>query len=202
VAGRDAEVLIIGELRLFMDISNYFWDGFRHAVFGGCFALVFNQLSRQHFRKPEYLVGLVVGSSALFFLPSHITRHSSLIDWFYQFLHYPLPDWDILLLGIDWHRFFVTHSLIIPGVLLVMFLHKPAAYRFGVGLCIGLSSHLVWDALTCSLYTPVVFLNNLLEIRGYWAKGWLILNGLVLFGFTWFVTAKIRITDERNQHNL
>jgi len=180
-------------LRLFMDMSNYFWDGFQHAVFGGCVAFIFNLVSHtSEIRKREYLVGLVVSSSALFFLPSHITSTRSIIDWFYQFLHYPLADWDILLFGIDWHRFFVTHSLMIPVLLLVLVLHKPGGYyRFCVGLCIGMSSHLVWDALTCSMFTPIVFLNNVIEIRGYLAKGWLLVNGMLLFLFAWFVTQKV-----------
>lgn len=185
-----------------MILSTYFWDGFRHAVAGGCFALLFYKISNiNYFRKGEYLLGLLVSSSALFFLPAHITRSRSTIDWFYQFLHYPLADWDILFLGIRWHRFFLTHSLIIPAIVLVIFLHKPVGYCFGLGLCIGLSSHLVWDALTCSLYTPIVFVNNLVMIRGYAAKGWLMVNGVLLFGFVWFVTRKIHTADEQKEHH-
>jgi hypothetical protein len=184
-----------------MVLSTYFWDGFRHALAGGVFAFVFNKVSHtNYFRNFEYLLGLVMSSSALFFLPTHITRSRSIIDWFYQFLHYPLADWDILFLGISWHRFFLTHSLIIPAIVLVIVLHKPAGYRFGLGLCIGLSSHLVWDALTCSLYTPIVFINNLVEIRGYVAKGWLIVNGILLFIFVWFVIRKIQPPSEHKDH--
>jgi len=171
-----------------MEAQDYFWNGFQHFVFGGFIAFIFNLVSHtQELRKREYLVGLVVSSSALFFLPAHITNGRSTIDWLYQFLHYPLADWDILLFGIDWHRFFVTHSLIIPVCVVLLWLHKPVGYHLGIGLSVGCSSHLIWDALTCSWYTPIVFINNLLEIRGYWGKGWLLVNGILLIGFAWFV---------------
>lgn len=180
-----------------MGLSKYFWNGVQHALAGGAFAFVFYKISNtDYFKKWDYLLGLVMSSSALFFLPSHIGNSRSFIDRVYQFFHYPLADWDILLLSIKWHRFFVIHSLIIPVIIVILFLHKPAGYRLGMGICVGLSSHLVWDAITCSLYTPIVFLNNLLEIRGYMAKGWLIVNGVILFGFAWFVVRRIRPVDD------
>ena len=193
-----------------MVFSTYFWNGFQHALVGGGFALLFYRFNKTNdFKRWEYLSGLIMSSSALFFLPAHIGNYRSFIDRLYQFLHYPLADWDILLFSIDWHRFFVTHSLIIPVIVLVAFLHKPIGYRLGLGLCIGHSSHLVWDAITCSMYTPIVFLNDVIEIRGYWAKGWLILNGTILFGFAWFVTQKIQHTENfdrggtaHNAHNM
>ena len=105
----------------------------------------------------------------------------------YQYLHYPLSDWDILILGMGWHRFFITHSLIIPIVLMLFFLQNRKLYLWILGLCVGLSSHLVWDAITCSMRTPVVFIANILEIRGYLAKGWLIINCLLLFSFAFYI---------------
>ncbi|MBD3307164.1 hypothetical protein GF339_12105 [candidate division KSB3 bacterium] len=174
-----------------MALSSYFWNGLQHAVFGGCLALLFQKISHAPYvKKPEFLVGLIASSSALFFLPTHIAHPRSPLDWFYQFLHYPLSDWDILLLSLDWHRFFLTHSLLIPAILLIMLLHKPSGYRLGMGVAVGLSSHLIWDALTCSLRTPVVFITHWLEIRGYWGKGWLLINGMLLFWFAWFLHRK------------
>jgi hypothetical protein len=180
-----------------MVLSSYFWNGFEHAVAGGGFALLFHYITKTNDHKQwDYWLALLMSSSAFFFLPTHIGRYGSLLDRLYQFTHYPLADWDILILSIDWHRFIVTHSLLIPLVVLVAFLHQPTGFRVGLGLCIGHSSHLVWDAITCSLRTPVVFLNNMLEIRGYPAKGWLLLNGILLFGFALFVVRRVMHTSE------
>lgn len=179
-----------------MELPRYFWNGFQHALLGLGFAFIFHTIVRKnYFMKSAYLFGLIMSSSALFFLPGHIGRYGSLLDRLYQFSHYPLSDWDILFLGMDWHRFFITHSMLIPAVLLIMFLHKPTGYTLGLGLSVGLSSHLVWDAISCSMYTPVVFLNDLFEIRGYWGKGWLMLNGMLLFGLACFIHRKFQETD-------
>lgn len=180
-----------------MAISSYFWDGFEHALAGGGFALLFYYIARSgHHKHWAYWLALTMSSSAFFFLPAHIGRYGSFLDRLYQFTHYPLADWDILLLSIDWHRFFITHSLLIPLLALIAFLHQPLGSRVGFGLCVGQGSHLVWDAITCSLRTPVVFLNNVLEIRGYPAKGWLLINGILLFGFAVFVAQKVLRTSE------
>jgi hypothetical protein len=171
-----------------MGAFSYFDNGLQHAIIGACFGWFFYRASHiNYFKKWEYLLALLMSSSAFFFVPGHIGRYGSLLDRVYQFLHYPLADWDILLFGMDWHRFFITHSLILPAIVLIVFLHKPIGYWVGLGLCVGQSSHLMWDALTCSLRTAVVFINNIFEIRGYWGKGWLLLNGLVLLGLAWFV---------------
>jgi hypothetical protein len=175
-----------------MEIAAYVWNGLQHALFGVCLAVLFHQMvSTRYLFKGDYWVGLIMSSSALFFLPAHLTRSRTLIDWLYQFLHYPLADWDILLLGIRWHRFFITHALFIPALFLLFWLHAPERYyRFAAGLSVGMSSHLIWDALTCSRYTPIIFLRQVLEIRGYLAKGWLLAHGLLLFLLVWFVTVK------------
>lgn len=174
-----------------MAISAYFGNGFEHALAGGGFALLFYHITKSGYHKHwDYWLALAMSSSALFFVPAHIGRYGFWLDRLYQFTHYPLADWDILILGIEWHRFFITHSLLIPLLALVVFLHQPVGYRVGLGLCVGQSSHLVWDAITCSLRTPVIFVNSLLEIRGYPAKGWLLVNGILLFALAVFVARK------------
>ncbi len=179
-----------------MASSAYFVNGLQHFVAGGFWALLFQQVSgTAYLKKTSYLTALVVSSSALFFLPAHIGRYGSLADQLYQFLHYPLADWDILLFGMPWHRLFLTHSLIIPALVLIFGLRHAVGHPVGMGLSIGMSSHLVWDALTCSLYTPIVFIDQSVEMRGYPAKGWLILHGLLLFAFAWHVSRKIKPAD-------
>lgn len=174
-----------------MTLSAYFWDGFRHAAAGGACAAGVYYFTRSDLHKRwTYWIALIMSSSAFFFLPAHVGRYGSLPDRLYQFLHYPLADWDILALSIQWHRFFVTHSLLIPLLALIVALHHPAGRSLALGLCVGHSSHLAWDAITCSLRTPIVFWNNALEIRGYPAKGWLLVHGLLLFVFAVFVARK------------
>jgi hypothetical protein len=123
-----------------------------------------------------------MGSSALFFLPPHINYYFRPVSQrLWLFLRYPLPDWDILILGMPWHRYFIFHSLILPLILFWQFTLKKSSISFVTGLFLGISSHLVWDALSCSMITPVVFYSKAFEITGYWAKSWLILNGIFLF---------------------
>jgi len=172
-----------------MESSSYFNNGLQHAVFGALFVLGFHLMGKkQYARRLDYLAAAVVSSSAIFFLPGHIGRYGSCLDRLYQFLHYPLADWDILLFGISWHRFFVTHSLALPALLLILLLRHPVGHSVGMGLSVGMSSHLIWDALTCSMRTPVVFIDNVIEIRGYDAKGWLMLHGVLLLALAWHVS--------------
>lgn len=171
-----------------MELSSYFWDGFRHFCFGILFVLIFNRMSNQnHVRNLGFVIGLIIGSSALFFLPLHISSYGSTLDRLYQFLHYPLPDWDILLLGINWHRFFLTHSFVIPVILAIIFLQTSRVFYLILGICIGVSSHLIWDGLTCSMKTPIVFISTVVEMKGSLAKGWLISHGIFLLGFALYI---------------
>ena len=59
---------------------------------------------------------------------------------------------------------------------------------FFQGFTIGLSSHLLWDGVSCSYLTPVVFFPSLFAIYGVWAKTWLIGNGIIAF----LITGKFR----------
>lgn len=167
-------------------MSNYFWNGLEHFIVAIIFAFIYDKLTDgKNLKKVSFLVGLIVSSSAFFFLPLHISNYGSFIDKVYQYLHYPVSDLDILLLGMSWHRFFISHSLLI--FLLIVFLIKkpdPVYLPVIIGLGIGLSSHLVWDGISCSMKTPVVFIASFLQFRGYWAKGWLLLNGIILFLIT------------------
>lgn len=163
--------------------SGYFWKGFQHAVFGVlCTGLFYQLCPTLPYKNIVFWLGITVSSSALFFLPSHIRKPGSFIDWLYQFLHYPLPDWDILIFNMSWHRFFVTHSALFPMLLLVN--KKITVQPFEplvIGIVIGLASHLLWDGITGGLSTPIVFIPYLFSIAKYWAKIWLIANGLLLF---------------------
>ena len=124
------------------------------------------------------MIGLLVGSSALFFLPAKLPVLSRAGNYYYQFLHYPVSDWDILLLGGRWHRFFLTHSVFIPLFLSPTARDRRAALLL-LGLTLGVASHLAWDAYT-SPNPLVVFYPHYLFMRGIVAKIWLGLNTLAL----------------------
>src|ERR1051325_9910755 len=101
-------------------LPSYFWNGCQHFLFAlGCTFALRNLLGVNFLKSVPFLLALILGSSALFFLPTHIAAHSSWLDYLYQFSHYPLPDWDILLIGMRWHRFFLSRSLIVPLLLLL-----------------------------------------------------------------------------------
>ncbi len=81
-------------------------------------------------RQPLFTLFLMVSSSAFFFVPDFLAKHGAM-----KFLHYPLPDWDVLLLAyLAWREpQFYAHYLALTPV--------------AVGLCVGISSHLFWDCV-------------------------------------------------------
>ena len=60
-------------------------------------------------RQAEFTVPLLIASSAFFFIPDGFAKKGPL-----KFLHYPLPDWDVLFLGPASHRHWFTHSPLLP----------------------------------------------------------------------------------------
>jgi hypothetical protein len=157
----------------------YFWDGFCHFLVCALFVFVFIKArgGRENLTW-EMLVGLIIGSSSLFFLPNKLPFLSRSENYYYQFWHYPISDWDILLLGGPWHRFFITHSAIIPTFLL----YGPGNRRFALiclGLTIGISSHLAWDAYS-SANPLIVFYPKVFYFKGFAAELWLYVNTAAL----------------------
>lgn len=188
-------------------MNPYFWNGLQHALAGLACAWGFFVLagkppvgtsagasppaapegqttSQAEWSLPlvSFWLALLMGSSALFFLPSHIDRPGTWADWLWQFAHYPVPDWDILWLGMPWHRWFLTHSALIPFVVVGLTFEHPFWRAVGYGLAVGIASHLAWDAITQSPGTPVVFLPETLLIRGDTARMWLLAQAALAFG--------------------
>jgi hypothetical protein len=100
-------------------------------------------------RQAEFTAPLVVASSALFFVPQGWAKKG-----LFKFLHYPLPDWDVLLLGPASHRHWLTHSALVPLLLCWAPLRFPLLLNpalpfvpIAVGLCTGIGSHLFWDCV-------------------------------------------------------
>ncbi len=114
--------------------------------------------------KPEFVVACVLGSSALFFVPDKWAKKGLL-----KFLHYPLPDWDVLLLGPASHRNWFTHSPVLPLLLFWLgtrFSIAPHSHSANAacGLSIGLSSHLFWDCVSSRTH-KIVFVPYWMALR-------------------------------------
>ncbi len=190
-------------------MNPYFWNGLQHALAGLAFAWGFFALAKKlkvtTSPRPEsvseaasdrtgaapspvllsqtgFWLALLMGSSALFFVPSHIDRPGTWADWLWQFTHYPVPDWDILWLGMPWHRWFLTHSVLVPLVVVGLTFEHRLWRAVGYGLAVGVASHLAWDAMTQSPGTPIVFLPDAFLIRGDTARTWLLVQAALAFG--------------------
>jgi membrane-bound metal-dependent hydrolase YbcI (DUF457 family) len=106
-------------------------------------------------RRPEFVVPCVLSSSALFFIPDTLAKKGLM-----KFLHYPLPDWDVLLFGPASHRHWLTHSAILPALLFWLSLRYPQGQGLwqmaAIGLCVGVGSHLFWDCVSSRTHKIVV----------------------------------------------
>lgn len=107
-------------------------------------------------RQPAFSVALLLGSSALFFVPDAWAKKGLL-----KFLHYPLPDWDVLFLGPASHRNWFTHSPILPVLAVALawkfpFLLQTDFTRAAAGLGVGIGSHLFWDCVGSRTHRIIV----------------------------------------------
>lgn len=132
---------------------SYFAAGLWHCAAALAFAATFGIFASDDpfflLDNPFFTVPLVLGSSALFFVPDAWSKKGPL-----KFLHYPLPDWDVLLLGPASHRNWLTHSALLPILLCVgnyyfpeWWISWPQLNFLSAGLCIGIASHLFWDCV-------------------------------------------------------
>lgn len=111
------------------------------------------------------------------FLPVHLPWRGGALDAAWQFLHYPLSDWDNLLLGMPYHRSFLTHS-VVPAILALPLVACPSGRAFVTGFGLGLASNLFWDAVSASSLTRLVLLPSLGFAAPY-ATIWLITHALL-----------------------
>ena len=132
---------------------SYFAAGLWHCAAALAFAATFGIFAGGDalflLRNSFFSITLILGSSALFFVPDAWAKKGAL-----KFLHYPLPDWDVLLLGPASHRNWLTHSAFLPLLLGVGNHYFPETWEqwpqlkaLSAGLCIGIGSHLFWDCV-------------------------------------------------------
>jgi len=167
----------------------YFFAGLWHLAAAMAFAVGFGALRGDLYaplHQAAFVASCVMGSSALFFIPDAMAKKGVM-----KFLHYPLPDWDVLLLGPASHRHWITHSPILPmllfwlGARFHLANHALAANAVG-GLSVGLSSHLFWDCVSSRTH-KIVFIPYWLALRPAWSRVYLLggamLSLLVAFSF-------------------
>ncbi len=131
-------------------------------------------------RRPGFSIPLLISSSALFFIPQSLAKKGLL-----KFLHYPLPDWDVLLLGPASHRHWLTHSPVLPlfawwlSVRYPLLRHPYLPFdAVAVGLCIGVGSHLFWDCVGSRRH-KIVFVPHWMALREAASRIYLLTGAVV-----------------------
>lgn len=139
---------------------SYFLSGLWHFAAATAFAVAFGSWQGgdplYFLRSPAFLLALMVSSSAFFWVPDRWAKRG-----LWKFLHYPLPDWDVLLLGPASHRNWLTHSPLLPALAFGALwkwpnLASPLFFQFALGLSIGVGSHLFWDCVGSKRHSIVV----------------------------------------------
>lgn len=186
----------------------FFTDKAIHFIIGLAVGAIYWQLLERYAKEGVkrinpiwFLVMLIWGASGLFFFRKlHIPILSA--DIFYM----AVPDWDILLykwtkLRMFLHRSWLFHSSLPALGLLAISWWEMKRRRFyfdsshkwwrwcrdgAIGLCVGMSAHLIWDALLSSTKRGFVIFG--------WNQNdshiWLILNLILGFGIPFWVIWK------------
>lgn len=161
---------------------SYFTAGLWHFAAAMAFAATLGLLAGSELdfwlRRAEFLIPLVLSSCALFFVPDKWAKKGLL-----KFLHYPLPDWDVLLLGPASHRHWLAHSPLLPLTLFGLaqrfpFLIQAPLTGIATGLAVGIGSHLFWDCVSSRTH-KIVFVPHWLALREASSRVYL-LGGAVL----------------------
>lgn len=99
--------------------------------------------------------------------------------WGFIYVGLIFPDLDLKVMGLLHHRSILTHSLLLP--LLLLPLHHTALRHGIVGLCIGISIHLSADALSPMKGFALVYLPEPFKASiGDWQSfTWLLANSVI-----------------------
>jgi len=134
-------------------------------------------------RRAEFMIPLVVASSALFWIPESLAKKGAM-----KFLHYPLPDWDVLLLGPASHRNWITHSPLLPILSCALLWHFPILLRedlpfrwIATGLAAGIGSHLFWDCVGSRTH-KIIVVPYWFSFKSAFSRLWLLAGAAICFG--------------------
>ncbi|HEV7559354.1 MAG TPA: S8 family serine peptidase, partial [Kofleriaceae bacterium] len=115
---------------------------------------------------PSYLMGVIVGASGLFFLPSIAPGLSSLPG--IHAMTHGLPSWDMSVLGVAGHGNVLFFSALVPLLLLAIGYSVPRLRGILAGVAIGVGAHLAFFAAVPMVHVSVLGLSTT----------WLALNAL------------------------
>lgn len=103
----------------------------------------------------------------------------TIVMWCFIYTGLSFPDLDLKVMRLLHHRSILTHSLLLP--LLLMPLHKTVFRHCIVGLCVGISIHLSADALSPMKGFALIYLPEPLKVSiGDWQSfTWLLTNSVI-----------------------
>lgn len=166
-----------------------------HFIAGAFFVWLFWHIleknRQEHLVNPYwFIVGSIWGASGFFFvrwlfvlLGWKFGRTTGVYD---TLLYMAYPDWDLLFSG--WHRNMFFHSNITAIILIVVALMKKWTWLrdIGIGLAIGVASHLLWDIVSSANY-PYTYIRHL---TGYLGAIWAVSNAIIGMFFSYYVVSK------------
>jgi hypothetical protein len=174
---------------------SYFGAGLWHFAaamsYAGALGVLTNDDAAFWLLNPLFTLPLLISSSALFFIPDRWAKKG-----LWKFLHYPLPDWDVLLLGPASHRHWLTHSPLLALGLWFLAQHYPflpnesTFVAAAAGLCAGLGSHLFWDCVGSRTH-KIVFIPYWIALRPALARVYLLAGAAVSLGVALHLTGLI-----------
>lgn len=175
---------------------------------GVCFWQLLEYYARGGVRQINpilFLLMLIWGASGLFLFRK---LHIPILDG--DFFYMAVPDWDIPLY--NWtrlrfliHRSWMFHSVLVPiGLIIISFwgMHRNSITQYwkwlrdaAMGLSVGISAHLIWDALLSSTKRGFFIHGWDLPTSVFWLALNLILGLGVPFGIIWAMDNQRRNAD-------
>lgn len=177
-----------------------------HFLVGGICAYLFwyvlEQHRRAHLVNPfNFGLGCLWGASGLFFI-------RWLSDWIFDtdvpiigsLLYAAFPDWDLVILGIGAHRNLFFHSSIAPILIMVISLQWKKLWLrdVGMGLTIGIASHLLWDIISVANW-PYQYIRHL---DGFAGALWTLSNAIIGVFFAYYLVGKSSLPYQKHQDRI
>lgn len=121
-----------------------------------------------------FLLGVLFGASGVLIMPEQ------------SVLTTPVPDWDLFVFGKAGHRNVLSHSFVIPALVLLTGWRIRLVRIIGIGLAVGVSSHLLGDLFQVAPGNRI--------IRGWYrpaAIAWMLFNSAVTFALAYVASVHI-----------
>ena len=187
-------------------IESQYQSKIAHGIVGLLFLWMFwyalENHQRAHLVNPLWLLfGTIWGASGFFFIRwgLHLAgirfgRPSGIYD---TLVYRAFPDWDWLFHA---HRNFFTHSAIVP--ILIMLLAVSRKWRWlrdiGIGLAVGIASHLVWDVISVANYPH----NYIRHLDGYAGALWTLSNSIIGVFVAYYLIGRTALPFQTHADNI